>query len=221
MALNAEYYKSGLAVFGDTTKWKENLKVMGGKFNRNLGGKAGWIFFNETQGQPVQGSSKEQEVMQFIANANAGVVQPIPFAAYSPRQTAAAPAPMVAPGIPQPAMTPEAALERLLTTRPAAAEVTVSVPQRVNFPNRFQGADGVAYQVIVYTAPLPVVGQQVDLTLGQNILSYEVLELETEESPVDSILLKRTDIDETSRAVLTAGKWQIAGLMDSHTLSFH
>jgi len=39
-----DYSEKSFAVFGDTKKFKDDLKMLGGKFNSNLKGKAGWIF---------------------------------------------------------------------------------------------------------------------------------------------------------------------------------
>jgi hypothetical protein len=39
-----KYSEKSIAVFGDTQPVKEKLKELGGKFNSNLRGKAGWIF---------------------------------------------------------------------------------------------------------------------------------------------------------------------------------
>ena len=38
------YSEKAIAVFGDTTSIKEKLLELGGKFNTNLRGQAGWIF---------------------------------------------------------------------------------------------------------------------------------------------------------------------------------
>ena len=39
-----DYSDKSFALFGDTKKYKEQLKLLGGKFNSNLKGQAGWIF---------------------------------------------------------------------------------------------------------------------------------------------------------------------------------
>ena len=39
-----KYTEKSVAVFGDTNQYKETLKDLGGKFNCNLKGRAGWIF---------------------------------------------------------------------------------------------------------------------------------------------------------------------------------
>ena len=45
MAITIENYsEKAIAVFGDTTAIKDKLLEMGGKFNNNLRGRAGWVF---------------------------------------------------------------------------------------------------------------------------------------------------------------------------------
>ena len=39
-----KYSEKSIAVFGETQSHKDKLKELGGKFNSNLRGKAGWIF---------------------------------------------------------------------------------------------------------------------------------------------------------------------------------
>lgn len=73
-------YGKGLAVFGDTKPWKENLKSMGGKYNGSLKPYGqdsppvpGWIF----------GKAKEDELNQFVQQALSGQIQPTPFTGYA------------------------------------------------------------------------------------------------------------------------------------------
>jgi hypothetical protein len=44
-----KYSEKSIAVFGDTKYYKEELKELGGKYNPNLNGKAGWIFSNKNR----------------------------------------------------------------------------------------------------------------------------------------------------------------------------
>ena len=43
------YSEKSFAVFGNTKTFKDELKKLGGKFNSNLKGKAGWIFSNSNK----------------------------------------------------------------------------------------------------------------------------------------------------------------------------
>ena len=46
---NENYSEKSFAVFGNTKTFKDELKKLGGKFNSNLKGKAGWIFSNSNK----------------------------------------------------------------------------------------------------------------------------------------------------------------------------
>ena len=53
-----DYSEKAIAVFGETYEIREELKKLGGKFNRNLKGRAGWIF----------PKSRQNEVADIIIN---------------------------------------------------------------------------------------------------------------------------------------------------------
>lgn len=130
--MNAVYYTDkSIAVFGDTKPWVNELKQLGGKFNSRLTGGAGWIF----------PKSKEQELVQFINNANGGLLQPegsgTQLAKLQPRTTM------------QPAMSPRTALNKLqssqqqtqmspraLTTQQAQISARPSYQQQLQQPQQ-------------------------------------------------------------------------------------
>lgn len=64
----SDYSDKSFAVFGDTKPWKNNLKQLGGKYNRNLQGKIGYIF----------SKTREEAVKLFVTQANNGLVQQLP-----------------------------------------------------------------------------------------------------------------------------------------------
>ena len=45
------YNEKSFAVYGDTKRYKETLKAFGGKWNKNLKGRKGWIFSNKKRKQ--------------------------------------------------------------------------------------------------------------------------------------------------------------------------
>ncbi|CAH6419974.1 Hypothetical protein HVR_LOCUS1031 [uncultured virus] len=266
--MQAVYYsEKSIAVFGDTKPWAANLRALGGKFNGNLGGRPGWIFQR----------AKEGELMQFIVNANAGVIQA------APQPTTVAQPTMVPQGFMQPAMTPQDAMARLTIAQPAlpqAATPTIPFPQVplpgtlptiqpivrgavtpqltlavnvpkplsptipkpfvplptqptvVNHPNLFTAGDGLAYQVVMYTLPLPQVNQRVTLSIGENNIEYRVSAMEKTSPPYDSILITRLPAEDvpqvedaeeqpTSKAILMNGEWKVFCMQDEHRLIFH
>lgn len=253
--LNAEYYGQGIAVFGDTMTWKENIKQLGGgSFNKNLNGSPGWIF--PKTAEPV--------VMQFIANANAGLVQPIPDPKRVAPQFQQVPQQFAQPqmvpfGQVQPVMSPQAAMTRLMVAQPQVpqpgftvptptlnrvgipvpapsprqlvpAPVTAApaTPTAVTFPNIFMAADGLTYQIVMYTVPLPSLNQRCVVKVGEAEINYTVVTITTPGAPVDSVFITQDLTPEAeagteppmSRAVLSAGKWQIHGMQDEHSVTF-
>lgn len=213
MSLEATYYsEKSIAVHGETKPWSTDLKNIGGKYNPNLGGRPGWIF----------PKTKEQDLMQFIANANAGVLQPSPKIPYQPVTTPQYD--MVPMTHAPPAMTPQAALARLQVAMPTPApKPTVMLPiqqQQLNFPNLFVAADGLQYQIIVITVPLPRVGQAVTISVDGINAEYTVSSIDTTEVPYNSITLQGTDNIQT-KAIIINGAWKLANMPGSHMITFH
>ena len=247
--MQAEYYSDkSIAVLGETKPWAANLRTLGGKFNGNLKGRPGWIFPR----------NKEAELMQFIGQAQQGLIQPM---AQTITQTTypIATAQMVPFGQMQPAMSPQAAMTRLTIAQPQQATIpfpqvampqvampqvampqvarplspkptTVLPPQpvTVGFPNVFTAADGLTYQIIIYTAPIPTIGQRVTLSMGDFNVDYNVTTIQGTTAPIDDILLTQILPNDAepgteapvSRAIIMKGKWQIHGMQDEHSLTF-
>lgn len=200
--MEAEYYSDkSIAVFGETREWAGNLSALGGRFNKNLEGGPGWVFSR----------AKEPELMQFIAESKAGLVDPIaPKPAYARRMLPHAAlrkskdAQTTIPPVPKP-MTP-------LQTQPAV----------LNFPNLFTAADGLSYQVVIYTVPCPKVGQDVTLTVGENSDEYQVSSIHNSAPPFDSFsIVKKNAVEPTYQAVLMKGEWKIQFMQEEHKLTFH
>jgi hypothetical protein len=239
--MQAEYYSDkSIAVFGETKPWASNLRTLGGKFNGSLRGRPGWIFQR----------AKEPELMQFIAQANQGMIQPAPVTTFT-----AAPTQMVPQGYMQPAMSPQAALTQLTTAQattpfrvpsprlampqqnilapkplsPAPVGLLPQQPLGVSFPNTFTAADGLSYQIILYTAPIPTVGQFLTVSVGEDSFNYQVSAINSESYPIDDILITQVlpgtaepDTEPaTSRAIIMKGKWQIFCMQNDHTITLH
>lgn len=214
--LTAVYYQHNkILIQGNTKKWKENLKELGCRYVAHLpeyNNTAGWTCMKDRQ----------EVVMQFIANANAGLVQP---KAWSPREQTApgatAGAPMVGRDATPVAMNPADALALLRQTQAAQPAVATPAPpqqQTVAFPNLFIGADGLAYQVIVYVAPVPVAGKGVTVRAGEEINDYVIVST-AQSTPYDTAVISHEE--ETLNLALVAGHWQVVGRTDIHTVTFH
>lgn len=100
-------------------------------------------------------------------------------------------------------------------------------PQTLNFPNTFTAGDGLNYQIVIYTCPMPSLNQKVTLIANGENIEYEVTQINPS-TPIDDIHLTQViEADEligeapVSRAVIINGKWQIHGMQDMHTLVFH
>jgi hypothetical protein len=123
--MEAVYYTDkSIAVYGDTKPWAHNLKTLGGKFNGNLKNGPGWIFSR----------NKEEDIMNFIVQANGGLLQPMAsaYVAQPVQYTSPAVAPMVPFGAVQPSMSPQAALSRLNIIKPpveTAPQLTSNIPR--------------------------------------------------------------------------------------------
>lgn len=218
-----QYSDKSFLVYGETKPWKVELQSFGGKYGPNwpaFPGHPGWIFSNKRQ----------TEVMNFIEAANSGMSVPMP--------TLPAPVQMRQPvrmNIQQPVglgnlpIIPKPSSPKMMGPTPVT--VLPTIPQAVTYPNQFKAADGKTYQMIMYTVPLPVVGQKVVLkfTVQDAEIEYLVSKIKGS-APVDDIEVTRVltvgEGDETethtevSRAVVMAGTWQVVGLMEAHMMTF-
>lgn len=210
--LYANYYKSDkIIVLGNTKRWKENLKALGCRYVAHVPeyeNKAGWMC----------SKSQQESVMQFIADANAGLVQP---KAWAPSNTVQATptAPLVGRDPTVAAMSPEDAVALLRKSQPAQpTQPLPSVPQTLAFPNLFIGADGATYQVAVYVSVVPSGGGVATLTTEEGVTDYIVTGMKNT-APYDKGVIT---LGATNREIaMVAGQWQVLGLNCEHTLTFH
>ena len=139
-----------------------------------------------------------------------------------PQQSMAPQQSMVPPQ--QTSPSPQLPIRRL---EPEPVEVHQQQAAAVNYPNLFTAADGLQYQIVLYTTPAPSVGQNVSLIIGDNVSDHTVSVIESASYPIDSILLSSTQETDSdgepivSRAVIVSGEWKIQGMQDDHTLTFH
>lgn len=209
--MEARYYSDkSIAVFGNTKPWTQNLKELGGRYNPNLTGGNGWIF----------PKTKETALRRFIDQANTGRITPLPIQPRSPSLAVAyAPQPIhsMRPSV-QPVQpvqpVPSPAVRSIVQTLP-------SEPTSIAFPNMFVGADNLMYQIIVYTVVSPMINQLVDIQVGEYVLPYQVVAIEKQQAPFDSITIAPMDnLEQLSRAVIINGQWKIDGMTDEHSMIF-
>ena len=91
-----------------------------------------------------------------------------------------------------------------------------------NYPNRFIGSDGLSYQIIITTCPLPYLDQKVTVKYSDSSFNSIVSNI-NDSSPVNDIILTYQENDTTkqTRAIILNGKWQVYLLDVDHELIFH
>ena len=202
--LGAAYYGKGIAVYGPTQAWKEDLKTLGGRYNPNLGGQPGWIF----------GKAREPELMQFLANANAGVVRPTPapVAQRSPYRQQA-PAIQAMPGMaPLPTIQPirSAPVQPVRSARPK-----LTVVDRVDFdagvlPLHFVDDSGQEYRMLWYSVPMPHEGQPVRIDYDPVIIpDPPQLTYVASNVTFDQFDITVQETGEKMKVELIRGEWQL------------
>lgn len=244
------YSDKSVAVFGDTKPWEGNLRELGGKRNSNLGGQMGWIFSRKKEAEVAQFvENANAGFIQPIFDQPAprfqqtpivplGATQPAftPQVAFNRLQQAQTVAPTTLPAA-QPALrfqVAQPAQRSPLTTfqvaQPAGPKPVTALPTHptmLNFPNLFVAANGLQYQIVVYTTPRPSIDQRVTLTVGDNTFEYVVSNV-NDGVPVDNIVITQVlpadAVDQKptqSRAILMNGEWKIHCMQDDHSLTFH
>lgn len=92
-----------------------------------------------------------------------------------------------------------------------------SVPQRLEFPNMFTSSDGLNYQIVMYTVPLPKANQKAIICDSEFI----VKSVGSKKPPYDSIVLVDTsDPTIEYNAYLVAGKWVTGDFSEPDEVKF-
>jgi len=231
--ISAEHYTdNSIAVFGDTKTWKDELKNLGGRYNPSLRGRAGWIF----------PKTKEQELVNFVAQINSGNIKPQPQHPPQYQQPLLQPVPL---NFNQPSMHPTDAFKRLSLFKPLINEESkvntllnnplrdYSINQRellkqpttnvqtfqsnLTFPNVFTAADGFTYQIIMITTIVPVVGQTLSIAINDTSTDYQISAVKTT-YPFDNAVIKN-DSEEFEINIVN-GQWKIKSITDEHSITF-
>lgn len=235
-----DYSEKAIAVFGDTRNYKEELKALGGTFASKLSGGPGWIFskrnvdaiLNFVQ-QVNSGTYIKQQVQPVYTQPRLQPIQPIqqlqrpiavvpsglgtlPLQPRSPTLVSSGLSTLsTVPIQPRsPTLVPSAQIALPLQQSPKIIPQT-RLESNAEFPNRFVAADGLNYQVIIYTVPLPQLNQIVNVTIGEEVITYTVVGVK-QGSYIDSI-----NLSDGLEASLIAGKWKINGETREHMVTFH
>jgi len=216
------YSANAIAVFGDTKTWKNELKNLGGKYNPNLKGQAGWIF-NKNQ---------EAVVNNLVSQIVNGQIQPT----YQPTyQTTQLPVPL---NFTQNTMDGNDAFNRLKISKNSIEDNKTNLPNFVykqpikpysniqtiqnnlSFPNFFTAADGLNYQIIMTTTIVPTLNQKVSIVIGETSTDYKISHVKSN-YPFDISNIKNEN-DETELILnIINGVWKVVSLNENHNVVFH
>src|SRR5579862_5483004 len=175
-----DYTDKSIVIYGSTKPYRDELKALGGRFNPNLDGGAGWIF------RKVD----EEKVKRFIDEKTNSVS--------SNRQK---------PDLSNNEKN-ESPKSPLFYKKPIPASQLESSAVGLKFPNNFIAGDGLQYQIIVYTCPRPSLGQKVSIKVGDETIDYTVTRIKSY-NPTDDIeitpVVNDTSEPAISRAVIMNG----------------
>ena len=191
MEIVLNYSDKSFVVNGDTKPFKTELMSLGGRYNPSLRGGPGFVFPNK----------KENEVKEFIGN-NSESKEILSSDKQLVKSNSSKKIPFT---------------QRLKVPVPKIS--LPSTPVQLNYPNRFVGGDGLNYQIIIQTSPLPLLDQKVILKTVDDSYNYIVSKI-NEGSIVNDIMIKHETSEAISRAVIINGEWQIFGMFDAHELIF-
>lgn len=209
------YSDRSIAVIGDTKSIKDELKELGGKFNPNLKTSEnprfpGWIFSNK----------KEQEVRNLIDSVQGGTVNNVnnnvdildvnndigTGKTYTRTKFISNTKPIV--------LVPK----NITKIVPETQLTTTS--NNINYPNNFVASDGVSYQIIIQTCPLPKLDQTVILKFRGTDYEYKVVKFNVSNPVTDIQLMSLADNSIIARAVILNGKWQLFATEENHEFTF-
>ena len=115
-------------------------------------------------------------------------------------------------------------LSKSFIIKPKIKSPLQSTSSVLNYPNRFVGSDGLSYQIIILTCPLPYLNQKVTVKSSDNSFDAVVSSVNDSTNDVtnDIILTYEEDnIPKQTRAIILNGKWQIYLFDVNHELIFH
>lgn len=195
MNIILNYSNYSFVVSGATKEYKEQLMALGGKYNPNLKTGPGYIFSNK----------KEQEVRDFIDNpTNKSLDSDMLSIKQNNKKDI---------------LSIDSPLIKKNTT---IKSPLLSTKSSISYPNRFVGSDGLQYQIIIETCPLPYLNQKVTVKYNDNSFDGIVSNI-NDGSPINDIILtyQENEVDKQTRAIIINGKWQIYLLDVNHELIFH
>ena len=200
MNIILNYSNYSFVVSGATKEYKEQLMALGGKYNPHLKTGPGYIFPNK----------KQQEVTDFVEKENNSL------------------------GHKDGLVNKDGVVNKDLLSIDKKDVLTIvkknntikspllSTKSSISYPNRFVGSDGLQYQIIIETCPLPYIDQKVTVKVSDDSFDGVVSNV-NDGSPINDITLtyEEEDIVKQTRVIIINGKWQIHGFIQNHELIFH
>jgi len=192
MIFNQNYTDKSFVVSGSTKEFKDQLMTLGGRYNPNLKTGPGYIFSNK----------KEQEVKDFINNKSSSSTDKdiLSIDQDTTNKT-----------------------NKINTTNKINMKSPLpSTSSSFNYPNRFIGSDGLSYQIIITTCPLPFLNQKVTVKYADSSFDCVVSNI-NDGSVINDIILtyQENDITKQTRAIILNTKWQLYLFDINHEIIFH
>lgn len=191
MEIILNYSNYSFIVVGETKQYKDELMKLTGKYNPHLKLSAGG-----TGPGFVFSNKKEQEVREFIDsvqnNNNSDIFNPI---------------------VKKPIIINK-------TTKLIPKNALPSTSNALDFPNRFTASDGLGYQVIIQTCPLPYLNQKLIINFDNTVYEYIVTNINEGSLVNDITVIHSTDDSSAFRCVIINGKWQIYNMSNVHEITF-
>lgn len=205
MNITLNYKGKSFVVSGSNKEFKDQLMVLGGKYNPHLSTGPGFIFFNKRE-------NEEQEVTDFVFQQNQllghkdGLINKDLLLINNNKKDILS-------------LDNKLPLVKKNTT---VKSPLLSTNSLLNYPNRFIGSDGLQYQIIIQTFPLPYLNQKVTVKYNDNSFDGIVSNI-NDDSVINDIILtyQENDVTKQTRAVILNCKWQIYLLDVNHELIFH
>lgn len=214
MNITLNYTDKSFVVNGTTKEYKDQLKALGGRYNPNLKTGPGYIFSNK----------KEQEVREFVDkinnndndNNNNNNNKDVLLINNNNNNNNNKDVLLINNDNNKTINTPK---NRIIMPKTQIQTTSNSL----EYPNRFIASDGLSYQIIIQTCPLPQLNQKVTVKYPDFSFDCIVSDIDDKSLPINDIYLTYQDNDvmKKTRAVIVNGKWQIHLLDTNHELEFH
>jgi len=200
-----DYTEKSIVVRGDTKPYKSHFQGLRGLWNANLTDETGSKF-----GGWIYPKKQTNDVLDLVDRINAGEVTPEPVTPSPDRggrrlapATRAEPTSRTPPrSVPGPRTPP-----RKKPQVPAGSKMAALTPST---------------QTLSYVVPLPKVGATAKIVYeAGSTIPVKITELISGKTGgVDAVYASPHDSEDIYKLAVTAGEWQVVGILEDHTISF-